>query len=91
MPLRARARTRRRKPASAIRKFARQLRPLADVSVDHMHPMDSIATAYVAPLLQPGEVIRWVGCLMQPVSFNLLGVPQRYAHFVAVGTTGACS
>ncbi len=51
-----------------------------------MNPMDSIATAYVAPLLAPGEAIRWVGCLLQPLSFNVLGVPQRYAHFVAVGT-----
>jgi hypothetical protein len=48
--------------------------------------MDSLASGYVAPLLQPGEVVRWVGCLMQPLSFNVLGVPKLYAHYVAVGT-----
>lgn len=48
--------------------------------------MDQIAAAYVATVLQPGEVIRWIGCLLEPTSFNILGVPQRYAHHVAVGT-----
>lgn len=51
-----------------------------------MDHMDRIAAAYVTPALAPGEVIRWIGCLLQPVSFNVLGVPQRYAHHVAVGT-----
>jgi hypothetical protein len=51
-----------------------------------MDPMDQIAAAYVAPFLQPGEEIRWIGGLLQPTSFNILGVPQRYVHNVAVGT-----
>jgi hypothetical protein len=51
-----------------------------------MDSMDRIAASYVAPALLPGEVIRWIGCLLEPTSFNILGVPRRYAHHVAVGT-----
>jgi len=48
--------------------------------------MDQFAAALVAPYLQPGEQILWMGCLLHPTRFNLAGVPDQYSRWMGVGT-----
>ncbi len=48
--------------------------------------MDQFTAAHVGPLLQPGEPIQWMACIGRPARFNILGVPERYDYYLAVGT-----